>query len=558
MQFAVTEEKQILDPEVRAKIIQEIRGSENGTRKDEAYKRYLSFKDKTRRLVMDQLEQLFDQDTVLQMSYAIANVSVVKKVINKLAQVYANGVVRKVLIEGKEDEQATKNLQQLEEVLDFNSEMKKENRFLKLQKNLLTYVRPQRLINDQWCMKVEGMQPFNYDVIPDPSEKTKPWIVILSKYRPLERNYVNGNAATAGRSTELTPSPNPPLSDKTDQAIADPDDGNNDEFIWWSPSYHFTTNCKGEYVGGPVNPQAPSVETQRANPIKKLPFVNFAIDQDGEFWAIGGDDLIDGGVLVNSMISQTNHIAVVQGYGQFWMKGKNLPRNIKTGPTKVILMEHADKDDPAPEIGFASANPNLESLARLVEMYVALLLTTNNLSTSAVSSQLASGQTLASGIALMLDKAESREDVQDQQQIYKDNETDIWNLLRDWMKVYANKLDDELKNLQLPEKPFKVGLNFNPSQVIQSESEKLDNLKKRKDLGLNTKEELIMIDNPGMTEAEAKEKLKKIEQQMKEAVATMIKTSNLPPGNPDPNAPKPPAQDPKQDPPSPEDQGDQT
>ena len=59
-------------------------------------------------------------------------------------------------------------------------------------------------------------------------------------------------------------------------------------------------------------------------------------------------------------------------------------------------------------------------------MYIALYLTTNNLSTSGVSTQLSGGNTLPSGVALILDKAESLEDVQDQRQVFIDKEPDIF------------------------------------------------------------------------------------------------------------------------------------
>ncbi len=519
----ITNEAQILDPQTRAKILADITGPEELARKNEAYNRYLSFKDQTRRLVVEQLAKQFDDVTIQEMSYALANISVVKKVISKLSQVYANGVVRKVRLQDKEVEEATKRLQKLEEILDFNTVMKTSNRFLKLQKNLMVGVLPKQDLTGNYCLKVEPYQPYNYSVIPNPKDKTCPWIVILSAYKPEAKAYTTGNTATAGRTSGLLGPSVPPMSDGKDQINADPDDGKEkDEFIWWSPNYHFTTDAKGEITKAPVNPNASTFQEQYANPIKRLPFVNFAIDQDGEFWAMGGDDLIDGAVLINSMISQTNHISVIQGYGQFWMKGKNLPRNVKVGPSKVILLEWGDKEDPEPSIGYASSNTNLEALAKLVEMYTALLLSTNNLSTSSVAAQLAGNQNLASGIALMIDKAESREDVQDQQQIFKDKETDIWNLIAQWSQIYAANLGEEFKQTVLPTERFVVSLAFNPAQAIQSEGEKLDNLQKRQALGINTKEELLMMDNPGMTDAQAKEKLAKIGETMMEISSDLV------------------------------------
>lgn len=533
MNFKVTNEQEILQADIRKKILEEVTGRENQVRKEESYKRYLAFKDKARRLVIQQLSLQFDMTTIQEMAYAISNISLVKKVIGKLARVYSNGVTRSVTIGGKEVEEQTKKLQALEGLLDFNSVMKKTNRILKLQHNTLLYVRPQKVLEDEdsgYKIKIEALQPYLYDVIPFPGDPTQPWIVILSPYRPPNVSWTTANTAIHTDNNANQVPGNMPMSDGTDQAIADPDDESADEFIWWSPNFHFTTNCKGEIVSDPVNEKGIELQDKFANPISKLPFVHFAIEQDGEFWAIGGDDLIDGGILVNSMISQTNHIAVTQGYGQFWMKGKNLPRNQKIGPSKAILMEQASKDDPEPSIGFASANPNLESLCRLVEMYVALLLTTNNLSSSSVQSTMSGGKDFASGIAMMIDKAESMEDVQDQEQIFRDKEPEVWELVRDWSPLYIDKLEPEFKENALPSDDFDVTLKFNPPQAVQSEGDKLDNLQKRKNLGINTLEDLIMMDNPGLTKDEAQAKLKQIEDEAKLLAGRLL--TGLMPGNP--------------------------
>jgi uncharacterized protein YlxP (DUF503 family) len=191
------------------------------------------------------------------------------------------------------------------------------------------------------------------------------------------------------------------------------------------------------------------------------------------------------------------------------MRGKNLPRNIKIGPSKAILMEYQE-GEPAPDLGFATASPQIDALRNLVESYIALLLTTNNLSTSAVSSSL-SNSTAPSGIAMVIDKAESMEDVNDQRQIFIDNEPAIWRKINKWIGVYGDSLVDGLKGLSLPEN-FEEDfvLIFNEAPVIVSESEKLANLKARKELGIDSMVDLIMKDNPSFSMEQAEEKLKNI------------------------------------------------
>jgi hypothetical protein len=369
-------------------------------------------------------------------------------------------------------------------------------------------------------IKVQAFQPHLYDVIENMFDREKPMFVILSNYKQQAGQQVSPDAAKEGRG--FSSAKVGPVSDGKDQAIADKkEDEDQDQYIWWSKYYHFTTNGKGEMipVGNEKVVGKVSID-DIINPVQELPFVNFAMDQEGSFWAEGGDDIFDGAVRVNCMITNMDHIGVTQGYGQFYMKGKNLPRFVKSGVNKSILLEVESKDDPDPEIGFASSNPKLEELKEQVVMYVALLLTTNNLSTRAVSTELSGSSDMASGISLIIDKAESIEDVQDQRDVFQKNEPEIFKRIQKWQAVYKDKLKDEYKKNILPNE-FKIDLKFADARPIMSEKEKLENIKLRKELGINTMIELLMLDDPSLTEKQAEERLKKlleekIEQGLKE------------------------------------------
>jgi hypothetical protein len=496
----IKSEQDILKLEVRRAIIEEIKGSENQARKHEAYKRYLCYKDKTQDFVVEPLLRQFDQSTVEEMQYCVANVSFVRKIIDKLARVYNNGVKREIVF----DEPATENLHQLEKELDFNTYIRQANKFLKLQKNLAFYVKPcpvsQANGGERYTIKLDALNPYLYDVVEDYYDRTSPMAYILSDFDYAPTLYTTKDPAYAGRAGSEIKGVNPQTNRKDDIIADDPDDAKTKAFIWWTNQYHFTTDETGQIISG----------EEILNPIGELPFQNFALDQDGQFWARGGQDLIDGSILLNSVMTHNQHVAVTQGYGQFYMRGKNLPRNIKVGPSKAILMEYQE-GEPVPELGFATASPQIDALRGLVESYIALLLTTNNLSTSSVSSSLNGQAAAPSGIAMVIDKAESMEDVNDQRQIFIDNEPAIWRKINKWLAVYGDAMVDGLRGLSLPEN-FEDGfvIHFNEAPVILSEAEKLANLKARKELGLDTMIDLVMKDNPSFSYEQAEEKLKQI------------------------------------------------
>ena len=499
-------QEEILYLNVRKQIIDEIKNGENQERKREAYKRYLCYKDQTKKFVVEQLQKQFDSSTVEEMAYCISNISIARKIIDKLARVYNYGVEREV--EGSDADAA--NILKLEKELNFNTSIRAANKFLKLQKNLAFYIKPCPVIqndgSEKYTIKLEPMNPYLYDVVEDYYDRTKPLCYILSDFDYCPSYYAVGDAANAGRTATFGFPVTQTNSNKEDEKIADdPADAKLLKFIWWTDKYHFTTDGTGEITSDYID-----------NPIEEMPFENFAIEQDGQFWAIGGDDLIDGSILLNSVMTNNQHVATTQGFGQFWMSGKNLPTGVKIGPTKMIRMEY-QQDEPVPAIGFESANPQIAEMRDLVETYVALLLTTNNLSTSAVSSSLNGSTATPSGIAMVIDKAESMEDVNDQRQIFIDKEPCIWRKINKWLKVYGDELIDSLKGLELSDDFWKkFSLDFTDAPVISSEKEKLENLKLRKDLGIDSMIDLIKMDNPQLDDGQAEKKLADVlEEKMK-------------------------------------------
>lgn len=498
-------EDQLLDINFRKKIIEEIKGPENLMRKDEAYKRYQCYKDQTKTFVYGKLLNQFDKDTVEEMSYAMSNLAFVRKTTDKLARVYKYGVEREAL----GDERTTEAIHAATKECDVNSAFKKTNRFLKLNKNCVQYIIPKsvNLDSERKTIKPLVLPPYLYDAIELTDNREKAGAYILSDYDyrridPAIRSTV-GLAAQSGvdpRDGQVFRVKS--YSDGIDQKIADdPRDTNRFQgFIFWSNKYHFTCNDKGEIIS----------EGEITNPIDVMPFVNYAEDQDGSFWSIGGDDLVDGAILVNSMITNINHIAITQGYGQIVMTGKSLPRNLKVGPNKAILLEQ-NEGDPTPTFKFETASPPLDQLRSLVEMYVALYLTTNNLSTSGVSMTLNGGAGFPSGVAMMLDKAESMEDIEDQRQVFIDNEPIFWDIFSRWHKILKSEgsIVEELRNIEFANS-FDLNIKFGEPKVLLSEKEQLEVVEQKLKLKLISRVDAMRLEWPDLTDDQIMEKLEEV------------------------------------------------
>lgn len=528
----IKNQDEILNIEVRKKIIDEILGQENQARKDEQYKRYLCLKDKAKRFVTEQLLLHFDQTTVSEMMMMISNVSLYRKVIEKLAKVYSHGVTRVVL----DSEDDTAKIEELDDKLNFTSRMKEINQFLKASKNTVMYVKPCPYYDEtneiKWRPTLQPLMAYLYDAVEDYYDRTKPLVYVLSNYEQTNQRRVSQEPSKEGR-TFNTPRVEP-RGDAKDQAIADSkEDENADKkhFIFWSDRWHFTTDESGAVLdknGEETSLAGDELLDFMSNPIDEMPIVNFADGQVNSFWAEGGDDLVDQSILVNSLISNYQYTGFLQGHGQIVMTGKKLPRNIKVGPNHAVLLEYED-DDPIPTFGFASPSPQLAELRQQAETAAALMLTTNNLSTSSVNTRLDQNANMAAGISLMIDKSESIEDVRDQQQIFLDNEPHIWRIINKWLQVYAESgsLDEAYQELILPEGfEQELLIKFGEPKVLLSEKEKLEIMEKKKALGLVDQVDLIMMENPDMTREDAEEKMRQIQEAKMAAMPTVFQNTN--------------------------------
>jgi hypothetical protein len=532
-------EEQLLEPEFRKKVIQEIMGSENVWRKNEALRAYELLNGHTKKWVVEALAQEFSPETVVQMKNRATNIPVFKKVVKKLAQTYVGGVDRKAQLDS--DQEA---VDEIAESVNLNGVQEKVDRFFEAFRNVLLMVVPVK--NFRETNKSEGgkplfdlelrvLAPHFYDVIPDADDPTKARAIILTDF--VER----------GQGTPLGNPSSPDFRGKDDgvvnqlysgdgqqETIAEPNDDDEGRqrrlFIWWSDKYHFTTLQNGEYYdkreGGLTPPDM-------KNPIEELPFVTYAGDQDGHYYAQGWQDRVDGAVHINVTLTDMFCIAMVQGWGQPVLIAEKMPEKVVGGPHRAICLK-AEKGGVEPKFQYASSNPPLNEWMGMVELDVALYLSTNDLSPSTVASKL-DAKNFASGIAMMIERSESTADIQAKQTMFQGGENRTLKLINAWQKTLSESksLTEKFAKLKVLADPT-VNLDFHQVKPVVSEGDHVDTLTKRKALGLNTMVDLIKKDNPGITDQEAEKKKEELLAERQEMQA-MFPT----PDPNDPNAAKP-------------------
>lgn len=492
-------EEQLLDKDFRKRVIAEIEGEENQKRKYNMKKRYDVFKDSSKEYVIEAMtEESQDKKIALEIKNRASNISFARKIIDKKAMVYKDGVLRKT----DKDQDA---LDAIVDITNFNSKMKKTNKYAELFRNavvnILPYLDP---YENKYSYVVKVLQPYLYDVIED---QVNPEIA-----RAYVTSYFVNNDSTLSYADENRDGYRENVggvrkkSDGKDQIIADsPQDfgSNKKEYVWWSNRYHFTTDNKGEIIDG-------KQEEDLKNPIEILPFYNFSQDQDGQFWALGGDDIIDGSILLNILLTDLFFIAKYQGQGIGYLFGKGVPKNMKVGASSFITLD-VDDGDPTPQLGFATSNPPISSHLEMIKVYLAFLLSTNNLEPSSIQGQLTASNA-ASGIQEIIKRSENMDDIVDQQEAYRDGEPVLFKIIARWHNLYQSRklLIEKLQKLGKIDESQIISVKFTDPQVFTSEKEKLEIIEKRLSLGLDSMLDAVMKDNPDLSEDEAKEKLKKM------------------------------------------------
>ena len=583
------------DQGFRAQAIEEIMGDQNKNRKNDAMRRYEVYKDGTIRYVKEQLQKEMSGDVAADMMNRVADISIVKTIVEKRARVYKSTVQRvitdplssldktkvqgfkeklmgifspkkkpatppappdptqpAVLANTPEKSEDQKKLDMLEEYLGVDAIMKKANRVTELHHNGMIQLIPHRKDDGTWAIKPMVLHPHQYDVIEDVNNPEEPRAIILSHF---VRALPPAISAWTGSRPAVSPNDNEWRSgtNSAQGTIAGPpnDEGakTKPRFIWWTASNHFVTDDAGAIVDN--DPDDPD---DGNNPIGILPFIPIHIDQDGAYWAVGGDDLTNMAILINVLLTDLNFTMKYQGAGVFYAFGHGIPKAIQIGPNRAVIWE-VQQGDPEPKIGFASAAVNVDHMLNAIDEQLGFLLSSNGLEVQAISGKLAAGRT-NSGVQELIQRSEVIEAIEDQQAIYRRVEKHFYKVAAAWVNYLNIKRrgDEHITEIGQMNMAAKLQVKYQAPSVFATELEKVQTLTARKALGIDTTKELIMMDNPDLTDEQINAKLTELQTEKLANKATFSTPTNEAkpgdPSNPQPTPPTNPPQPPAGNPPN--------
>ena len=503
----------ILNQGFRNSRLGEILGDENRRRKEDAKTRFEVLSDRQDRFVRRQLIAEFGPNTVKEMRI-ISSINLTKRIVNEQASIYNEEPVRTfVTPDGKEaTENELKQILNLYEEAKANIRLKKSNKYFKLQDQCTIQVWPRNGV-----INMRVLQPHQYDVIPDPLNPEIGLVYILNVMDDLNSNI-----------------PIFPDQDRVNQGIADRDDAQDRakmRFIWWSANFNFTTDGNGKIVTTFLNEDGAIVEGPLPNPIGRLPFIDVADDKDFEFWVRLGKNIVGFNLDFSAMLSDTATINKIQGYAQAVVTGSNTPENLVIGPTRVLRLPTSPEDAVPPTFDFVSPSPDLASALDLLDRMVNLFLTSEGLDPATISSK-GEATRFSSGVERFLSELTKFKATKNDFDIFRDVEKQLFELFRLWSNglQQTDALNDNLKMGKISE-DLEVLVEFNTPEMLLSTAEREESIIRRLDKKLISRIEAIAEDRD-ITEEQAEEVIKKMDEQAAESAKTAMETFGLPMNRP--------------------------
>jgi hypothetical protein len=168
--------------------------------------------------------------------------------------------------------------------------------------------------------------------------------------------------------------------------------------------------------------------------------------------------------------------------------------------TAMKLPQSTKPNAPKTEAKYISPNPNLDGHKDSILTYMHMILDQQGITSNQVVKP---GEKFTSGFDRLIANADVQDIIEDNQDIYTRVENEVYKIIKQMHIVTGDFIfkSNELK------------IKFARPKILSSDSEKLENLKKKKELGLWFDWELIMEADPNLSEDEAKakaEELKKV------------------------------------------------
>lgn len=186
--------------------------------------------------------------------------------------------------------------------------------------------------------------------------------------------------------------------------------------VYWSADEHYTLDENGDRIVDEGNPQA-------RNPYKRLPFAVLRVRETENFWGEGQTVLANVEEKVDILLVQWMDLMIMQSHGQPVFTNAKLEGDVATGPKHPILLLPHLPDQPT-RMEFLSPGARLAEIQSGVDWLIEKTAVMYGLAKTAEEGQ------VASGFAKMLDNWDLMEQREEDTEILKAFERDLFEITR--------------------------------------------------------------------------------------------------------------------------------
>lgn len=498
---------EILDQSSIKQIISEVQGTAEVSRRAQADRRHVMYKDGGKKYLVEQLKREFDEQAVNEMR--LCPINILKKIVNKRSVVYKVAPLR-ISTSGESDQSL---IEHYVKELKLNVAMQKANRYYTLLANTALYVRP-----CEGKLKLDIVPPYLYSVVPNEIDRTKfdAWVFSAFTEGGMTAPSRDLDSATGKQGFQRQPG----FSTSDDKVASNEnEETDNRRFIFWTPSQHFTTDGKGNVI---ILDQEKGDE-QFINPIGVSPVVNLAKDRDNEPWATQFEDAVDLSLAI--MLGWTDVLTVAknQGFSILTIVSQEEPKQLKVGVNKAVWLRRLP-DQEAPSISYVQAQSPLGEYRALLLDLLAILLSSNDMPPNSVGGTSTSSRSFTSGFHALIEMSDTIEAVEADKPAMRDAELELWQVIAKWHNWLfdMNLLSPEARALGKFSDSFGLNIVYRDVKPIESENEIISSIKELRAMRLITRKEALKRLKPDMTEEQIDAMLKEIDDEMGKALKSAM------------------------------------
>lgn len=465
----------------RRHYIEEILGNENRLRREEHFKRQEVYNERQAAYIIQKLLEEFSQKTVAEMR-KITSINLTRRIVNELSSIYKREPKR--TFTEITNEQQLSDITRVYEDFRVNEGFKRANKLLNLHRQGTI-----KIIPKHGKLVPVVLSPHQYDVIPSQDDPTQAEAYVISA---LDRRDFLSDYGVPSRSQNIGNSSN--------EKIADVDDylGSTMRFVWWTKDVHFVTGKDGALLEDPID-----------NPIKALPFIDFSIERDFEYWVRAGSDIVNFSLDFGKILSDHFNIMRLQGYSQAVIVSPKAPDSFVVGPNHILHLKQDPEATKDPSFQFVTPTPDMSASIDSLEMFIRLFLSSRGLSTKTIAAR-EGVDNFSSGLERLLAMIEKFEASADDISLFRHVEGEYWGLFKKWQDASSGNdlLKEEYKIRGIPE-ASEIDVTFTEPQMMQMQSEIEDSSIKLLEAGLISRRDAIARVH-GVTQEKAEEIMSQI------------------------------------------------